>query len=138
MEQAHKDAVYYQLTIESMVNEMNALRSKHGLSPLTISDTLTEMAMYRASEIVDSNLLSHTRPDGSDCFSMQDVYDYHVAWYGECIGEYYRDGIEQVHGWYESTAGHREILLHSNLTKVGCGVSVDAEGNLISVATFSN
>ncbi len=57
----------YQMTFQvlSLVNEE---RKKQGLSPVNMDAGLLQSAMKRAEEL--SLLFSHTRPDGTSCFSV--------------------------------------------------------------------
>ena len=54
-------------TVE-VLNLVNAERAKVGAAPLRLADDLQAAANIRAREIVQS--FSHTRPDGSDCFTV--------------------------------------------------------------------
>ena len=47
---------------------VNKERAEEGLAPLTMDPQLMEYAMHRAEEC--AVLYSHTRPDGSDCFTI--------------------------------------------------------------------
>ena len=51
-----------------VLNLVNEERAKVGVAPLSLADDLQAAANIRAREIVQS--FSHTRPDGSDCFTV--------------------------------------------------------------------
>ena len=51
-----------------VLNLTNEARAEKGLEPLTMDTELLEAAMQRAAETVV--YYSHTRPDGSDCFTV--------------------------------------------------------------------
>ena len=53
-----------------VLDAVNENRAAYGLAPLTLVDDLCEDADIRAEEIVEN--FSHTRPDGSSCFSIID------------------------------------------------------------------
>lgn len=96
-----------------VITLLNEQRVNNGLSPLTADSTLTAAAMQRAAETVI--YFSHTRPDGSRCFTAFDG-----AWRGENIAAGQADPDEVITGWMNST-GHRENILKANYTGVGVG-----------------
>lgn len=61
----------------------NQERENLNLSPLTVSDGLTKAASVRAQEITE--ILSHTRPDGTNCFTVFDEVGKTYWAYGENI-----------------------------------------------------
>ncbi len=96
-----------------VITLLNEQRVNNGLSPLTADSTLTAAAMQRAAEIVI--YFSHTRPNGSRCFTAFDG-----GWRGENIAAGQADPDEVITGWMNST-GHRENILKANYTSVGVG-----------------
>ena len=96
-----------------VITLLNEQRVNNGLSPLIADSTLTAAAMQRAAETVI--YFSHTRPDGSRCFTAFDG-----AWRGENIAAGQADPDEVITGWMNST-GHRENILKANYTGVGVG-----------------
>lgn len=96
-----------------VITLLNEQRVNNGLSPLTADSTLTAAAMQRAAETVI--YFSHTRPDGSRCFTAFDG-----GWRGENIAAGQADPDEVITGWMNST-GHRENILKANYTGVGVG-----------------
>lgn len=97
---------------------VNEERSAVGLDPLTGFAPLQEVAGIRAKELVET--FSHTRPDGSDCFSTYDEVgvDYFSA--GENIAAGYYSPEAVMNGWMNSD-GHRENILDESYTSVGVG-----------------
>ena len=96
-----------------VITLLNEQRVNNGLSPLTADSTLTAAAMQRAAETVI--YFSHTRPDGSRCFTAFDG-----SWRGENIAAGQADPDEVITGWMNST-GHRKNILEANYTGVGVG-----------------
>ena len=96
-----------------VITLLNEQRVNNGLSPLTADSTLTAAAMQRAAETVI--YFSHTRPNGSRCFTAFDG-----GWRGENIAAGQADPDEVITGWMNST-GHRENILKANYTGVGVG-----------------
>lgn len=96
-----------------VITLLNEQRVNNGLSPLTADSTLTAAAMQRAAETVI--YFSHTRPNGSRCFTAFDG-----GWRGENIAAGQADPDEVITGWMNST-GHRKNILEANYTSVGVG-----------------
>ena len=90
--------------------QVNAERSKYGLSSLTVSDELTRAACVRASEIVRQ--FSHTRPDGSSCFTVSG------AAYGENIAKG-QSSADRVMAAWMSSEGHRANILRESYGSIG-------------------
>lgn len=90
--------------------QVNAERAKYGLSSLTVSDELTRAACVRASEIVRQ--FSHTRPDGSSCFTVSG------AAYGENIARG-QSSADRVMAAWMSSEGHRANILRESYGSIG-------------------
>ncbi len=113
---------------------VNNARAENGAEPLTRNATLSELAMQRAAEI--ALYFSHTRPDGTNCFTVLDgAYN---GWYncGEniAIGQYSPD--EVMESWMNSQ-GHRENILDTVFTQIGIGCFY-ADGVYCWVQLFGN
>ena len=97
--------------------QVNAERAKYGLSSLTVSDELTRAASVRASEIVRQ--FSHTRPDGSSCFTVSG------AAYGENIAKG-QSSADRVMAAWMSSEGHRANILRESYGSIGvCALKVN-------------
>lgn len=95
---------------------VNKERTALGLDPLELDDDLMETAMQRAAEL--SVLYSHTRPNGSDCFTAFPTGTTSFSGWGENIAIGYSSAAEVMEGWFYNErelyeAGERD------LTKVG-------------------
>ena len=105
---------------DEVIRLVNVERAKEGLAPLSAYDSLTAAAQIRAGEIVTS--FSHTRPDGSECFTVLDetgAKEGTYAW-GENIAAGYSTAAEAVEGWMNSS-GHRANILNPDFTHIGVG-----------------
>ena len=107
-------------TVSSEVNEVlslvNSARDKNGLSPLTLSKELCAAAEIRAKETVRS--FSHTRPNGTSCFTVlkEEGIAYRTA--GENIAYGQRSASAVMNAWLNSP-GHRANILGKNFGKIG-------------------
>ena len=110
----------YAARVVELVNEE---RAKEGLSPLRTDAKATQAAELRAAEL--PTLFSHTRPDGSSCFTaLKDAgASYRAA--GENIAMGQRSPEQVVDAWMHSE-GHRANILSKQFTAIGVGY---CEGN---------
>jgi uncharacterized protein YkwD len=105
-------------------NYINAARAAHGLinqqrvnaglGELRWDDNLAACAMVRATELPSS--FSHTRPDGSDWYTVcPDLM------YGENLAYGYRTPEEAMNSWMSSPE-HKQNILTPGFTSSGVGV----------------
>lgn len=118
----------YNLFAQEVVNLVNIERQNAGLSPLSLDSTLTAAANLRADEC--NTLFSHTRPDGSSCFTVLKEFDISYRTCAENIAIGQRTPEEVVNSWMNSE-GHRKNILTPAFNKIGIGVS-RAVGNMYS------
>ncbi len=92
---------------------VNQQRVAAGLNPLTMDQGLLNTAQLRAQEIV--TLFSHTRPDGSSCFTAFPSGHMHI---GENIAAGYGNASFVMEGWMGSP-GHRANIMDSDYSAIG-------------------
>ena len=112
----------YVLRIVSLVNEE---RAKAGLQPVTLSRSVTNVAQLRAQETV--TLFSHTRPNGTSCFTALAEAGINYRGAGENIAYGQRSPEEVMNGWMNSS-GHRANILNASFTTIGVGYYQAANG----------
>lgn len=91
---------------------VNKERAKQGLKALVMNESLLETAMVRAGE--NAVLFSHTRPDGSVCFTADPLM------HGENVAIGQVDAQDAMNSWMNSD-GHRENILSESYTTIGVG-----------------
>ena len=101
----------------------NRERLRCGLAPVSSTPFLQEACDTRADEI--AVLFSHTRPDGSDCFSV--LADRSYSDLGENIAAGYPTPANVVEGWMNSP-GHRRNILSADFAHMGVGHAYHASG----------
>ena len=106
--------------LDEVVRLTNAERAKEGLAPLATYDALTRAAAIRAPEIVE--LFSHTRPDGTACFTALDETgaSQGAYTYGENIAAGNATPAATVEQWMNSP-GHRANIMNPDYTHIGVG-----------------
>lgn len=107
--------------VTEVVRLVNAERAKAGLSALRMDTTVNAAAQVRAQEIVQS--FSHTRPNGTKCFTAlaQAGVSYRGA--GENIAYGQSSAAAVVNAWMNSE-GHRANILNASFTTIGVGHTV--------------
>ena len=110
---------------EQIVALVNAERAKAGLPALKTNATLQSAALARAKETVQS--FSHTRPNGTSCFTILKEYGIRYRYAGENIAYGQRSPEEVVNAWMNSE-GHRANILNKNFTTIGIGYYQTAGG----------
>lgn len=98
---------------------VNRERAANGLAPLKYSDKLSEAALVRAEEI--QSVFSHTRPNGTRCFTAVTEAGISYRSVGENIAYGQRTPEEVMNSWMNSS-GHRANILGS-YDYIGVGVT---------------
>ncbi len=115
-----------QKTMQQQVLDLvNSERAKNGLSPVSYDQAATCAAQKRAVET--ETLFSHTRPDGSRCFTALDECGASYRGAGENIAMGQMTAREVMDDWMNSD-GHRANILNPSFTKLGVGVHKTADG----------
>lgn len=121
-----------------LINEVyeitNNYRSLVGVSSLTLDSSLVEAASIRAKEL--SNSFSHTRPNGSSCFTVLSELGISYGTAGENIAAGYSSSQSVMEGW-RSSSGHYQNIIFSKFKKIGIGVNI-INNQYYWVQIFSN
>ena len=110
------------------VNEDGSTKNVPGLKALTLDKDLCEAAAIRAKEIVQD--FSHTRPNGSSCFTVLDELGIKAGAKAENIAAGNKSGEKTFNQWKEdnkpySGQGHRRNMLSTSATKIGLAYAYD-------------
>lgn len=92
------------------------------MSPLTLDMTLCQAATVRAIEMDNTGVFSHTRPDGTDCWSVFKLYGITYRTCGENIAMGQRTPAQVVESWRNSP-GHYANMVKAGFGKLGVGMS---------------
>ena len=121
-----------------LINEVyeitNNYRSLVGVPSLTLDSSLVEAASIRAKELSDS--FSHTRPNGSSCFTVLSELGISYGTAGENIAAGYSSSQSVMEGW-RSSSGHYQNIISSKFKKIGIGVNI-INNQYYWVQIFSN
>lgn len=125
-------------TYTDLINEVyeitNNYRSLVGVPSLTLDSSLVETASIRAKELSDS--FSHTRPNGSSCFTVLSELGISYGTDGENIAAGYSSSQSVMEGW-RSSSGHYQNIISSKFKKIGIGVNI-INNQYYWVQIFSN
>lgn len=125
-------------TYTDLINEVyeitNNYRSLVGVYSLTLDSSLVEAASIRAKELSDS--FSHTRPNGSSCFTVLSELGISYGTAGENIAAGYSSSQSVMEGW-RSSSGHYQNIISSKFKKIGIGVNI-INNQYYWVQIFSN
>ena len=101
---------------QQVLNLVNKERRSQGLSALSLSAEAQQAARVRAKEIVSS--FSHTRPNGTSCFTVLNEIGAKYTSAGENIAKGQKTPEQVVEAWMNSPS-HRANILSSKYTKLG-------------------
>ena len=125
-------------TYTDLINEVyeitNNYRSLVGVPSLTLDSSLVEAASIRVKELSDS--FSHTRPNGSSCFTVLSELGISYGTAGENIAAGYSSSQSVMEGWH-SSSGHYQNIISSKFKKIGIGVNI-VNNQYYWVQLFSN
>lgn len=105
---------------EQMLALVNQARAEAGAAPLTLDSKLCDAADKRAEEITTK--FSHTRPNGTDCFTVLNEFGISCYGCGENIAMGSTD-VNAIFNMWMNSSGHRANILNPNFKSIGIGKS---------------
>lgn len=113
---------------------VNQERQAEGKSPLEWDETLGACAAKRAEELVEQ--FSHSRPDGTSCFTIYRDYNVNYSAAGENIAMGQTSPEKVMNSWMNSS-GHKANILSDKFGKIGVGCYY-ANGSYYWVQMFTD
>ena len=131
----------YSISIQSSAENkilelMNEKRVAAGLQPLTMDNTLLQVARYKSNHMIQYNYFDHTNPDGTKWTNWLKAIGYKYTATAENIAYNSYDPVELFNQWWNSS-GHRQNMMNPSYTKVGIGV-IQGNNKYMGTQTFSN
>ena len=117
-----------------VVRLVNEQRAQNGLKALTVDINVQKAAQVRAKE--QQQLFSHTRPNGTNCFTALKENGVSYRGAGENIAMGQRSPEQVMNGWMNSE-GHRKNILNAKFTNIGVGVHKDSNGKYYWTQMFT-
>lgn len=102
-------------TEAAVITKVNEIRVANGLNALRYDAALEADSSVRASEITSK--FSHTRPDGSDWYTVDED-----LMYGENLAEGYSSADAVVNAWMASPE-HKANILKSDFTSIAVSMT---------------
>jgi uncharacterized protein YkwD len=132
------DAVLAQAELD-LVTLTNSKRTARGLVKLRIDADLMAIARARAKVMAETDVMSHTEPNGEKVFDR--IRSAGLTWYGagEIIAwnnypmEY--SPAESIRAWMESPS-HRDVMVSTGYNYLGYGAAESASGKLYYAGVF--
>ena len=130
-----KYSVEFLSSVENKILELsNVERSKAGLAPLTMDNTMRQAARYKAEEMLQYGYFDHNSPHTGSPFDLLKSFNVKYNAAGENIQ--YSMGRDKasvtaeyiVTNWMNSP-GHRANILNGNYKRMGIGVAFSPNGN---------
>ncbi len=121
---------------QKILELMNAKRTEAGFQPLTLDNTLVQVARYKSNNMIQNNFFDHTNPDGTKWTNWLQTIGYKYTTTGENLAYNTTDAVELFNQWWNSP-GHRANMMNASYTKVGIGV-IYGNGKYMGTQTFSN
>jgi len=110
-----------EITIKSVVDELNVRRTAAGLPPLREDSRLSQAADDRMRDMEEQGYWNHNDPQGRSPFQWLQPRGYDFSYAGENLAAGFETAEIMVDGWMESK-GHRDNILSPFYNE--CGVSI--------------
>jgi len=110
---------YDRAKAEEVVRLVNEERKRLGLNELVIDETMMTAAETRAKE--QKALFSHTRPDGTSCFTVFDQYEIPANYRGENLASGGKCTPDYVMKMWIASEGHYANIKHEKFSRIGVG-----------------
>lgn len=107
--------------INAVLSYTNKYRKEVGVPNLKLDENLSTAACMRAVEMAYSGNFSHTRPDGTSCFSVLSEVGASYGTVGENIAKG-QANAKAATGWWRNSPGHYQNMISKNFKKMGVGV----------------
>lgn len=116
-------------------NLLNQDRKANGLSALPLDPALSRIARIKSEDMRDNKYFAHQSPTYGSVRDMLRHFGYAFTAAGENIAHHAT--VEKSQAAFMSSDGHRRNILSSAWTKVGIGVSYDAQGFVYVTQIFA-
>lgn len=125
---------------DEIIELTNEVRAEHGAAALTKSDLLMKMAQQRADESAEMQKTDHTRPDGTDMYTILAEYglDFLKVQFNENLATAYDLDAELVVNALAESSGHLQTMTATNKTLIGVGIALGDDGRYYFCQIFTN
>jgi len=110
-------------SLNEVVNYVNQFRNEMNVQNINLDYDLSVAATVRALEIGWSDTFSHTRPNGTSCFTVFEELGITYYMAGENIAMGYTSPNDVSNAW-KNSQGHYENMINSGFNKIGVGLAI--------------
>lgn len=114
--------IYLPTYEEQLLNLINAERRTRGLTTLSTSSMLMQVAEAHSQDMINRHFFGHINPDGLNAGDRLNNVGYKWNSWGEVIGEGLTTPTAMFNGWMNSPS-HRANLLNPSFSEIGPGYS---------------
>ena len=111
---------YVWVNEKDVIREINMLREKESLPPLTINLLLEGSAQLKADNMAKENYWAHTTPNGDKPWILFREMGYNYIKAGENLARGFEIAEKVVEAWFNSP-GHKELMLDPKYKEIGIG-----------------
>ena len=121
---------YSSLSIDQIMNLVNADREQDGLPALTLNSTLNLAALAKADDMISNRYFAHTSPEGVNPWYWFKSLGYNYAYAGENLAIGYKDAPSLENSWMHSPS-HRANILSPYYSDMGLAVIKSQNSTLV-------
>jgi len=135
-----RPAIASEITPQTIFKLTNDARAKHGLAPLTYSQSLEQAAIAKTQDMVTQEYFDHIGPNGQTPWAIMDKVGYQYEYGGENLAVGFSSAEDMVQAWLDSPS-HRQNLLEQNFNDIGITALpavVDGLPDIIVVQMFGS
>lgn len=128
------------ITAEQLLALTNQQRIAEGIEPVTMNQTLAQVAALKAKDMFAKNYWAHNAPDGTTPWYFFKRAGYEYLYAGENLARGFNTADDTVKAWMASSS-HRENMLSKNYTDVGFAIeegSLTGEQTILVVEMFGS
>lgn len=124
-----------------IVTLINQVRKDNGVQNLTFSETLSQVAAFRACDMFNRNYFSHYTPEGTNVFNLMRNWKIKFKYGGENLAKGkpadYVTPEKVVNTWITSHL-HKCNLLKKSYNRIGVGIEVRGKEKIVVVIFISD
>jgi len=132
-------ALAAQINEDNVVSLVNQSREKENLNPLYINYQLSQIASFKAQDMIANHYFSHNSPNGLTPWYWFEKENYDYKYAGENLAINYDSAEEEHQAWMKSLT-HRKNILNPNFTEIGIATAsgiIDGKNSSITVQIFA-